>query len=100
MNDYDILLLIDQNIREQIHHELSLLSEEEKDLYDIKSRYAELYDLAEQDYIDDIADELAVQKYPRECVDNQEEYDRNIENELDDIYHANSKLQLNDPNKW
>lgn len=69
MNDYDVELLIDQNVREQIRRELSSLSEEEKDLYDIKSRYSELYDLAEQDY-------------------------------LDDIYYDNSKLELNDPNKW
>jgi hypothetical protein len=71
MSDYDLTLLIDQEIREQISHELSLLSEEEKDLYDAKYRYRELHALAEGEH---------------------------IENELDDV--CGNDLNIDNPNKW
>lgn len=59
MSDYDLALLIDQEIREQICHELSLLlSDEEKDLYDVKGRYQELYELANFGHIEDELDDI------------------------------------------
>ena len=91
---------MNKHIIDIINEELSRMSEKEKHCFNAKHRYYELLEELEQDQIDDLCDELSVQKYPRECVDNQDYYDKNIEDELDTIYCNRSNLDIDDPNKW
>lgn len=83
-----------------INEELSHMSDQEKHCFNAKHRYYELMEQLEQDQMDDFCDELVDQKYPRECLDNQELEDLKIEDELDTIYCNKSCPNIDDPNHW
>ena len=101
--NYNIEELIKEKVINQISDELSLLTIEEKDLYDVKYRYCQLYDFMERDYIDDIHDQISDTQYTELCSNPEEQfwYDTMLGDAHEDNYENLSKLiQIENPNEW